>query len=151
MPNHIHGIIVIQGRGEPRVRPTLGGHQDRPYQTRGDHEDRPYRKGHDAGLPRGTLPGTVGRIVQGFKSETTDAYIRGVKEQGWPRFPGKLWHRNYYEHIIRNEDEPNRIREYICNNPLRWPYDAENPDRRADAVDDIEDILSCGNDPLNEL
>lgn len=140
MPNHIHGIMVITGRGESRLRP-----------MQGDRKDRPYEKGHDERRPGGTLPGTVGQIVQGFKSTTTDAYITGVKQQGWPRFPGRLWHRNYYEHVIRNRIELNRIREYICNNPLRWPYDAENPDRRAEALDDMKDILSHGGDPPDEL
>jgi REP element-mobilizing transposase RayT len=42
--------------------------------------------------------------------------------------PGiKIWQRNYYEHIIRNENELNRIREYIQNNPMKWEFDRENP------------------------
>ncbi len=40
---------------------------------------------------------------------------------------GPFWQRNYYEHIIRNENELNRIREYIQNNPLKWELDRENP------------------------
>jgi len=43
--------------------------------------------------------------------------------------PGqKLWQRNYYEHIIRNDDELNRIREYIINNPLKWEVDRNHPE-----------------------
>ena len=38
-----------------------------------------------------------------------------------------VWQRNYYEHIIRNEYNLNRIREYIENNPLKWEFDQENP------------------------
>jgi REP element-mobilizing transposase RayT len=38
-----------------------------------------------------------------------------------------VWQRNYYEHIIRNDDELNRIREYITSNPAQWETDAENP------------------------
>ena len=42
--------------------------------------------------------------------------------------PGNpFWQRNYYEHIIRNEDELMRVRRYIQENPLRWEYDKENP------------------------
>ena len=55
--------------------------------------------------------------------------------------PATIWHENYYEHIIRNEKELNRIREYICNNPLRWPYDIENPACDAEGADDIEELL----------
>lgn len=40
-----------------------------------------------------------------------------------------LWQRNYYEHIIRTEDELNRIREYLQSNPLRWELDRENSNR----------------------
>ena len=57
---------------------------------------------------------------------STNEYIRGVKQRGWPPFPGKLWQRNYYDHIIRNESELERIREYIVNNPLKWESDREN-------------------------
>jgi hypothetical protein len=42
----------------------------------------------------------------------------------------ELWQHNYYEHIIRNENELNQVREYIINNPLQWQFDKENPNRR---------------------
>jgi len=56
------------------------------------------------------------------------------------------WQRNYYEHIIRNEDELNRIREYIENNPLQWQFDRDNPEQKKDESYDkkwgrIEDML----------
>jgi putative transposase len=41
---------------------------------------------------------------------------------------GVLWQRNYYEQIIRNESELNRVREYIADNPARWGEDIHNPD-----------------------
>ncbi|MEA2108804.1 MAG: transposase, partial [Pseudomonadota bacterium] len=98
----------------------------------GEHKVRPYVVGTNTagpnGRPRGTLPDTVGRIVQAFKSITTHEYTIGVKQRGWPSYPGKLWQRNYYEHIIRNENEFTRIREYIVNNPQKWELDRENPD-----------------------
>jgi hypothetical protein len=40
-----------------------------------------------------------------------------------------LWQRNYYEHVIRNDRELDKIREYIATNPLRWALDRENPQR----------------------
>ena len=58
---------------------------------------------------------------------STNEYIRHVKEHGWESFPGKLWQRNYYEHVIRNESTLNDIRSYIHNNPARWAEDQENP------------------------
>jgi REP element-mobilizing transposase RayT len=62
--------------------------------------------------------------------------------------PVHLWHENYYEHIIRNEKELDRIREYICTNPMRWPYDVENPACESEAVDDIEELLAAEDDEL---
>ncbi|MFC1582615.1 transposase [Planctomycetota bacterium] len=57
------------------------------------------------------------KVIQWFKAMTTNEYIRNIEKYNWPRFNGRLWQRNYYEHIVRNEYELNRIREYIKNNP----------------------------------
>ncbi|MBI1746932.1 MAG: hypothetical protein HYR55_10140 [Acidobacteria bacterium] len=51
-----------------------------------------------------------------------------MKTKGWLAFLGRLWQRNFYEHIIRNEESLNRIRQYIMDNPARWSFDRENPD-----------------------
>jgi REP element-mobilizing transposase RayT len=64
------------------------------------------------------LPKIVGR----FKMQSAKQINQLRHTLGQP-----VWQRNYYEHIIRNEDELNRIREYILNNPLKWEFDAENP------------------------
>lgn len=60
---------------------------------------------------------------------TTNEYIRGVKQLGWTPFDGRLWQRNYYDHIVRNEDEYHRIRSYIEANPANWAADGENPEK----------------------
>jgi putative transposase len=114
MPNHFHGIVLLNNRrGESCIRPSKeGDHEDQ-----GDHEDRPY----------GTHADSLGRIFQAFKSMTTVEYVRGVERFGWPQFPGRLWQRNYYERIIRNEAELNVLREYIAENPMKWAEDKENP------------------------
>ncbi|MBI4317141.1 MAG: hypothetical protein HY675_01515 [Chloroflexi bacterium] len=70
----------------------------------------------------------LGHVIEWFKTMTTNAYIRGVKQDGWTPFSGRLWQRNYYERVIRNEDELNHIREYIAYNPLNWATDRENPE-----------------------
>ncbi len=62
-------------------------------------------------------------MMDAFKSITTVEYIRGVKTLGWKPFDGKLWQRNYWEHIIRNGNDFNRIAEYIINNPKNWDND----------------------------
>lgn len=78
------------------------------------------------GRPHGAAP-TLGTMVAWFKSMTTNAYLRGVKGDGWPAFKGRFWQRNYYEHIIRSERALDPIREYIFNNPACWDSDPENP------------------------
>ena len=67
-------------------------------------------------------------VVQRFKSFTTARYRQEVVEHGWPPFPGRLWQRNYYEHIIRSETAYQKIRDYIINNPASWADDQLHPD-----------------------
>ncbi|MCK6555854.1 transposase [Candidatus Binatia bacterium] len=84
--------------------------------------------GRDAGQARGPAPTmSLGDVVHRFKTMTTRRYADAVKQSGWPAFAGRLWQRNYYEHIIRNEESLNRIRRYILDNPARWASDRENP------------------------
>jgi REP element-mobilizing transposase RayT len=49
-----------------------------------------------------------------------------MREHGWQPIPGKLWQRNYYERIVRDEEEWQRISDYIAANPLNWALDREN-------------------------
>ncbi|HEX37312.1 MAG TPA: hypothetical protein ENG70_00375 [Candidatus Cloacimonetes bacterium] len=100
MPNHVHFIVANM----PPV--TVGADRCVCPNKTGEHADSHLH-----------------RVVQWFKTMTTNEYIRGVKQNGWPPFPGKLWQRNYYEHIIRNENELNNIRQYIINNPINWQSD----------------------------
>ncbi|MDQ7074794.1 MAG: transposase [Gammaproteobacteria bacterium] len=65
----------------------------------------------------------LSKMVQWFKTMSTNAYIRGVKEQGWPVFDGSLWQRNYYEHVIRDERSYDAISAYIQTNPVKWQQD----------------------------
>ncbi|MFK5925447.1 MAG: transposase [Desulfuromusa sp.] len=114
MPNHFHGIIILHppvscvGAG-PRACPDSHGSQG---------------EGHpQGGAPTLSLPDVVHR----FKSMTTARYRQGVNHHNWPPFPGKLWQRNYYDRIIRNENELHNIRQYIYDNPMQWETDEENP------------------------
>lgn len=64
----------------------------------------------------------IGRLIGAYKTVST----KRINELG--RTPGaRLWQRNYYEHIIHDEDEFNLIRQYILDNPARWETDRENP------------------------
>jgi len=65
----------------------------------------------------------LGDIVGAFKSLSTNAYIAGVKFDGWTRFSKRFWHCNYFEHVIRDEAGYLKISEYIKNNVLKWDLD----------------------------
>ncbi len=80
------------------------------------HDILLLRQGLGDGVPGAGLRDAVAW----FKTMTTNAYIRGVKEQGWPRFDSRLWQRNYYERVLRDEDEVYRMRCYIEEDPLRY-------------------------------
>ena len=110
MPNHFHGIIQIVGA-------TLVVAQN---------ETAHSEKGQPQGIAPTIAPTTLGDMVGAFESITTVEYIRGVKNNGWQPFDGKLWQRNYWEHIIRNENEYNRISQYIIDNPAKWKNDKLN-------------------------
>ncbi len=120
MPNHFHGIIVIVGAA-PCGRPPLA-----PFESVYEIADteQPNSK---PGRPHGVAP-TLGRVVGWFKTMTTNAYIQGVNQSNWPPFPGRLWQRDYFERIIRDEKEMSAVSEYIVFNPMRWADDKENPD-----------------------
>ena len=68
-------------------------------------------------------PKPLGRLVGAFKTVSTKHINRLCGTPGVP-----FWQRNYWEHVIRNEDSLNRIREYIQNNPARWAEDQLHPD-----------------------
>ena len=120
MPNHIHGIIIVGADPcacpAPRACPELG-------QPQGVAPTR-YK--------RLSLPDVVHR----FKSMTTKRYADGVKQLGWPPFQGKLWQRNYWEHVIRDEADYLRICEYIQNNPAKWAQDRLNPSAYPENIGD---------------
>ena len=102
MPNHIHGILVIHGIGMAT----------NPSPSAGARHASPLR-------PHGVEPGSVGAIVGSFKSAVTKRIGREIKSTS-------IWQRNYYEHVIRDERDLNRIREYIQSNPANWEGDREN-------------------------
>ncbi len=120
MPNHVHAIIVIS-RGA--VSAPLPGGMTSPVPTMDASGDvggatppgGAYQKGVET-------PPLLGQIVAYFKYQTTKSIncLRGM--------PGvRFWQRNYWEHIIRNENELDALRGYACTNPLRWADDQLHP------------------------
>ena len=67
---------------------------------------------------------SLGRLVGAFKTVSTKRINQMRHTPG-----AAVWQRNYYEHIIRNEDELNRLRQYILDNPVQWEMDENNPNR----------------------
>ena len=78
---------------------------------------------------------TLGAIIGAFKSITTHRYILGVRNLGWLPFEKRLWQRNYYEHIIRDPGEFDRIQRYIESNPANWLDDSQDPSREPQGRD----------------
>ena len=148
MPNHVHAIISNANTQIPasvgadlRVCPVNGGKSE---SVQGEHIGSPLRgytgngagqpgehigsplheyTGNGAGQPGEHIGSPLQRIIQWFKTMTTNEYIKGVKTSCWKQFDRKLWQRNYYEHIIRNEQTLNHIDEYIRHNPQKWYID----------------------------
>jgi REP element-mobilizing transposase RayT len=93
MPNHFHGIIINNSRGTMHRAPT----------------------NPKFGNP---ISGSLSTIIGAFKAAVTRKINRLIKQP-----VSKIWQRNFYEHIIRNENDLNNIRKYIEFNPLKWELD----------------------------
>jgi len=119
MPNHVHGILILRATSSV----TVGAH-DRAPRT-----GVPTRAHHGAPLPADggiahAAPGSLGAIIRQYKSSVTRQIIRAL---GGPR---RVWQRNYYEHILRDEADWQRTQLYIDANPMNWDEDEENPQNK---------------------
>jgi REP element-mobilizing transposase RayT len=126
MPNHIHGIIILSDPADPvgAGLPRPGSPRPTARAPRPGEWARIVRAGYPR--PRARIPRPyIGQIVAFNKYQTTK---RINQIRGTPGAP--VWQRNYWDHIVRNDDELSRIREYIQNNPGAWKMDDENTDRR---------------------
>jgi len=112
MPNHLHGILVIIYKCRSATYCMTSDYDFR----RGDPVGRPYIR------PHGPAPNSIGTVIGQFKSIVTK---RVNKLRGTPG--AHVWQRNYYEHVIRNENDLNDVRQYIINNHSQWDMDENNP------------------------
>ena len=124
MPNHFHGIIYInQFVGVKQDSPALPAFE--PCGNNGNLTNK-GKAGEALALPlqtlRGSISGSLCSIVQNFKSVSSRKINKFRNNPGCP-----VWQRNYYERVVRNENELSRAREYIINNPMKWELDKENP------------------------
>ncbi len=118
MPNHIHGVVAIVG-ADPCVRPKREERESNEPQRYAENQQHQNQGGH-MGPP-------LQEIIRWFKTMTTNEYIQEVKSGRFPPFEKRIWQRSFYDHVIRDDDDLGRIREYIQNNPLQWALDEENP------------------------
>ena len=102
MPNHFHGIVIINPVGaNVNVRAKVGSPLRQPSMK----------------------PKSLSSLMAGFKSSVTK------KINSTRNTPGaKIWQRNYYEHIICDRQSCHKIRQYIVSNPLSWEKDQLHPD-----------------------
>ena len=98
MPNHIHVILMV------------GAIHELPL----PHSILLLRKERRKML--------ISKIIGFYKMNTAKKINRLRNTEGV-----SVYQRNYYDRIIRNDDELNRVREYIIMNPLKWEFDKENP------------------------
>lgn len=134
MPNHLHVILVInkylgQTQGfvptennksvgdDPRVVPNPINEWGQTWKS----------------VPTDTIKRqlSISEIIQRYKTFTTNQYIKNVKLNNWPPFHNRLWQRSFYDHVVRYDESLEKIQTYILNNPFKWEYDRNNPNRKA--------------------
>lgn len=113
MPNHIHGIILLSTSGAEWHR--LPIHSQPNCRREVPSSPTPNRR------DQRTSP-TLGQVVAYFKFQSIK-YINQHRDM-----PGAcVWQRNYYDHVIRDDIDLQRIRQYVTDNPMRWELDQLHP------------------------
>ena len=105
MPNHVHGIIFI----------TINHDSRRALINQGSTDDKQIKNNP----MKQEL--SLGKIIRWYKGKTTFEIRHQLNQSDFG------WQSRYYEHIIRNQKELEKIREYIYINPFKWSIDEENP------------------------
>ncbi len=147
MPNHFHAIMFITkflgaepvgAKQVPPASPVFGVHVEKQgvYKNPGEADEAfasPLRETvrESFPMPQGTLAGSLGAVMQNFKSVSTRKINKLRQNPGCP-----VWQRNFYERVIRDDKELTSAREYIRNNPLQWDLDSDNPKR----IRDMENV-----------
>jgi len=114
MPNHVHGIVVLTDAVGAGLKPAPT----------------------DVTVRAGDRRHGLAEIVRGFKTFSARRINEFRRERQRP-----VWQRNYYEHVIRDDDSWDRIRRYVQENPARWAFDRDNPDAYEAAQDDLHTVM----------
>ncbi|MFN9406925.1 MAG: transposase, partial [Dolichospermum sp.] len=119
MPNHFHGIVIINQEINSDFMKNDVDFQDNNVGANGRS---PLQQIQSSRPKISMKPKSISSLIAGFKSATTKK-INIIRNT--PQNP--VWQRNYYDHIIRNDESLARIREYVQNNPLSWENDQLHP------------------------
>ena len=128
MPNHLHGIVIINQENDGSY---LDNSTDTNVKNLGVYtnaKDLITAKNLGASLAplRARKPRSLSSFVAGFKSAVTKK-VRQICQESDLR----LWQRNYYESIIRDQQHLENVRQYIINNPLCWNEDPESQNHQS--------------------
>ncbi len=137
MPNHVHGIISLKdyffeiettvGATLAVALPTAQADKLQPPETRKDIDENraTARVAPTKVAPTKVAPkATISDIIGAYKSIVSNGCLSIYKSKN--KTMGKLWQRNYWEHIIRNQQAYQNISNYIINNPKKWEEDKFN-------------------------
>jgi len=131
MPNHVHGIVIINEKPRREIHrrdvqlnvPTDNGSMlNVPTDNAVEpvvSADRPMI--HQIGKSISPVKGSLSVIIRTYKAAVTT----WARANGYAEF---AWQGRFHDHIVRDEDDLNRIREYIRDNPVKWALDEENPE-----------------------
>jgi hypothetical protein len=120
MPNHVHAIIWI-GDESPNCPPC----RDAMHRVHGSRADGPpIGAGNARGAVGAAIAGSLSAVVGTFKASVTRR-IRGLEDDPDLR----VWQGRYHDRVVRTDEELERIRTYIADNPARWADDDENPSK----------------------
>ena len=123
MPNHFHGIIILNEiHVPPAPSGSVGAKQAPPAAKQPELQNKGGADITSRTSSATTAAPSLSRVIQAFKSISAIARNRVSGREGQP-----FWQRGYYDHVIRDEHELNQIRAYIASNPARWTEDSEYP------------------------
>lgn len=124
MPNHVHGIIVIKPVGTDRKQKIDFNDINQMVVGTGRDLSLPIMKrtvdnNNRVSLRRKDKIKPLSELIGAFKTRSS----KFIHKHGNMNF---RWQRSFYDHIIRNEKELRKQRQYIRNNPHQWDYDRNN-------------------------
>jgi len=105
MPNHVHTIIVLRGKASNAITTKTTCAHTETFAA--------------------PVTGSIPTIVRSFKSAVTRAARAAFRKPSLD-----VWQRNYFERVIRSDDEFRKTWQYICENPARWDFDPENSQKQ---------------------